>query len=96
MKKFLLRFRLAFRELVPLILAVAVFYQQVFVAKSIQPLGVFLIIFLLGSVPALRSDNQKRSFSPFARFVLLALGITLPEPPDSEEEEEDPKDGSAK
>jgi hypothetical protein len=84
------RFRLAFRELVPLILALAVFYQQVFVAAKIQPLGIFLIIFLLGSVPALRSDNRP-GHGIFARFILMSLGIPFPEEDeDSSEKEKKP------
>lgn len=55
-------------------LALAILYQQVFVAAQAQAILIFLVIFLLGSVPVLRGDTKDRP-GVFARFIMSMLGV---------------------
>ena len=82
------------RELFFGILALVILYDQVFIAPTAQAILVFLAIFFLGSIPALRGDKQDK-VGPFARFIMAMMGVSLPsglpEDLDKEEEEEDEK-----
>lgn len=71
-----------FRDLFLGTLALIILYDQVFIAKAAQPLLIFLVIFLFASIPALRGDSKDDQYGPFARFVMMALGIEVPQPPD--------------
>lgn len=68
-------------------LALIMLYDQVFIAPHAQAILIFTALFLLGSIPALRGDDQKHRYGPFARLVMMALGI--PFPTDFQELEED-------
>lgn len=70
-----------FRDLFLGTLALIILYDQVFVARAAQPLLIFLVIFLFASIPALRGDKKDDQYGPFARFVMMALGIEVPPPP---------------
>lgn len=68
-------------------IALGILYDQVYVAREAQAILIGLVVFLFGSIPALRGDKEaKEGYGPFARFVLLLLGIKLPS--------EDPRDRS--
>lgn len=73
------------RDLFLIAVALVVLYDQVFIASKAQALLIFLVIFLFGSVPALRGDSKPGHYSTFARFVMLVLGVHMP---DSFEENE--------
>jgi hypothetical protein len=74
-----------FRDLFLGTLALIILYDQVFIAKAAQPLLVFLVIFLFASIPALRGDSKDDQYGPFARFVMMALGIEVPQPPEGKD-----------
>lgn len=71
-----------FRDLFLGTLALIILYDQVFIARAAQPLLIFLVIFLFASIPALRGDSKDDQYGPFARFVMMALGIEVPQPPE--------------
>jgi hypothetical protein len=73
---------ITFRDLFLGTLALIILYDQVFIARAAQPLLIFLVIFLFASIPALRGDSKDDQYGPFARFVMMALGIEVPQPPD--------------
>lgn len=74
-----LRWQGLLRDLFLIAVALVVLYDQVFVASKAQALLIFLVIFLFGSVKALRSDDKPGHYSTFARLVMLALGVHMPE-----------------
>jgi hypothetical protein len=73
---------ITFRDLFLGSLALVILYDQVFIARAAQPLLIFLVIFLFASIPALRGDSKDDQYGPFARFVMMALGIEVPQPPE--------------
>lgn len=70
--------KLTFRDIFLGGLALAILYDQVLVAAAAQPILVGLIVFLLGSIPALRGDRKQGEYGPFARVVMLMMGVKLP------------------
>lgn len=76
-----------FRDLFLGALALVILYDQVFIAKAAQPLLIFLVVFLFASIPALRGDSKDDEFGPFARFVMMMLGIDVPPPPPPSDDE---------
>jgi hypothetical protein len=59
-------------------LALAILYDQVLVAHAAQPILIGLVIFLFGSIKALRGDDRPHEVSTFARLVMAMLGVELP------------------
>lgn len=79
------------------VLALVILYDQVFVVaakgKAVQPILIFLVIFLFGSIPALRGNDKRNQPSTFARVVMALMGVSLPT--NYEENEEDPDTGTS-
>lgn len=73
------RWRPLLRDAFLIVLALVILYDQVFIARSAQAILIFLVIFLFGSVPALRGDAKPGEYGTFARFVMFMLGVELPE-----------------
>lgn len=71
-------------------LALVILYDQVFLAATAQPILIFLVIFLFGSIPALRGDGKSTRPSTFARIIMMILGIHFPESYDANEKGEEP------
>jgi hypothetical protein len=69
-----MKIRQLIRDLFLTGLALAILYQQVFVAAQAQAILIFLVIFLLGSVPVLRGDTKDEP-GVFARFIMSMLGV---------------------
>lgn len=69
------RWQSLFRDLFLGAIALTVLYDQVFIAAQAQPLLIFLVLFLFASIPALRGDSKGDQYGPFARFVMMVLGI---------------------
>ncbi len=67
-----------FRDLFLGALALIILYDQVFVAHTAQAILIFLVVFLLGSIPALRGDSSSGKPSVFARFIMAMLGVEYP------------------
>jgi hypothetical protein len=86
-----------FRDLFLGTLALVILYDQVFVVaasgKAVQPILIFLVIFLFGSIPALRGNDKRNQPSTFARVVMALMGVSLPT--NYEENEEDPDIGTS-
>jgi hypothetical protein len=78
-----------FRNLFLGSLALAIFVDQVFLVATAQPILIFLIIFLLGSIPALRGDGKSGRPSTFARVIMMLLGVQFPESYSENEEHPD-------
>jgi hypothetical protein len=60
-------------------LALVILYTQLFLDKPAQPILIFLVIFLFGSIPALRGDNKGNRPSTFARIIMSLMGVQFPE-----------------
>lgn len=73
------RWQALLRDLFLITVALVVLYDQVFIASKAQALLIFLVIFLFGSVPAIRGDSKPGHYSSFARIVMLVLGVYMPE-----------------
>lgn len=90
-----------FRDLFLGALALVILYDQVFIATAAQPILIFLVVFLLGSIPALRGDNQSGRPSVFARLIMNLLGVEYPsqwtdqDGTDSSDAGQTPSDGHA-
>ena len=73
------------------VMAVAIIVDQVFIAGAAQPILVFLAMFFLGCIPALRGDKKDGQISFLARFFMQLLGVPVPEDskrkPDSDTKE---------
>lgn len=80
-----------FRDLFLGALALVILYDQVFIAPTAQAILIFLVIFLLGSIPALRGDSASGKPSIFARFIMTMLGVEFP----SAWTDEDAPDGTS-
>lgn len=76
---------ITFRDLFFGTLATGILVDQVLIVNHAQPILIFLVIFLYGAVPALRSDERPGHHSPFARFIMIILGIPFPEGQDDQE-----------
>jgi hypothetical protein len=61
------------------VVALVILYDQVFIAPTAQPILIFLVIFLFGSIRFLRGDDKPGQQTPFARIVMKLLGIEMPE-----------------
>jgi hypothetical protein len=86
------RFAKLGRELFFFASAMVILYQQVFVASTAQPILVFLALFFLGSIPALRGDGESSFLS---RLLLALLGMDIPPSGDSKQDsDEDTKPSS--
>lgn len=59
-------------------LALAILYDQVLVARTAQPILIFLVIFLFGCIPFLRGDRKEGEYGPFVRIIMSLLGVRLP------------------
>jgi hypothetical protein len=63
-------------------LALAILYEQVFevaaAGKAVQPILIFLVIFLFGSIPALRGNSKSNQPSTFARVIMAIMGVSMP------------------
>lgn len=85
-----------FRDLFLGSVALAILYDQVFEVaaqgKTVQPILIFLVIFLFGSIPALRGDNKGNRPSTFARIIMAVMGVQFPET--FEENEKNPPIGT--
>jgi len=82
------RWRPLLRDAFLIGLALAILYDQVVIAREAQAILIFLVLFLFGSVPALRGDSKPGEYGTFARFVMFMLGVAVPEK-ELEEEESD-------
>lgn len=51
-----------------------------------QAILIFLVIFLFGSIPALRGDSRPGHYGPFVRIIMAMMGVQFP---DSFEDAED-------
>lgn len=61
-------------------LGLGILYDQVLVAHAAQPILIFLVIFLFGSIKALRGDDRPPGqYSPFVRIIMKMLGVEFPE-----------------
>jgi hypothetical protein len=74
-------------------LALAILYDQVFLTSHAQSILIFLVIFLFGSIPALRGDQSPGHYSTFARVVMMVLGVAFPENWDEVDEGRTPSQG---
>ena len=80
-------------------IALVILYDQVFQVaakgKAVQPILIFLVIFLFGSIPALRGDGRGGRPSTFARVIMTLLGVTFPQNYDEDEKGSPPSGGSS-
>lgn len=63
------------REAFLFLLGAAILYDQVLVAHEAQMVLIVLVLFLWGCIPALRGDAKPGKLGPFARIVMLLMGI---------------------
>ena len=75
-------------------IALAILFDQVFLVAHAQPILIFLVIFLFGSIPALRGDSKGGRPSTFARVIMTLLGISFPESYEDNEEGNRPSDST--
>src|ERR1700677_983032 len=80
-----------FRNLFFLASATAILVDQAFIMPTAQPILVFLGIFLLGCVPALKGDKSE-GVNPIVRLIMSMMGVPLPEETKKKGQDDSDKD----
>lgn len=71
--------RMLLRDLFLGALALAILFDQVLITPHAQPILIGLVIFLFGSIKALRGDDRTHEVSTFARVIMSIMGVELPD-----------------